>query len=168
MVVRAIGSLPENLRRRIRFAHVGSPGPSPDANSYAAELRRQTAALGLESSVEWRGEVPSARPLLEAVDCLVIASNNEPFSAAMLEALACGTPVLAADSGGARDLIVPPRNGGLFRSGDSTDLARVLRDLLETDALSRFHVEAADCRRFVASAVAEEWGRVYAGLIGEK
>jgi glycosyltransferase involved in cell wall biosynthesis len=43
-----------------------------------------------------------------AIDVLVIPSDNEPFGLVSLEAAACGTPVIAADSGGLAELVRPP------------------------------------------------------------
>jgi glycosyltransferase involved in cell wall biosynthesis len=168
LVLRAIAALPAMSRKNIRFVHIGSEGDSDDSRSYAAELKERTALLGLEGSVEWRGQQPSSQGFLSEIDCLVIASNNEPFSASMLEALASGVPVLAADSGGARDIIAPPRNGWLFKSGDEMDLSRNLELLLHTDALNSVEIELADIRRFSAAHVAGEWTEVYLKLLRSK
>ena len=165
LVLRAIAALPEMVRERVRFSHIGSASSSTDSRNYSDELRGLTKSLNLGASVEWRGEQPSAKNLLNEVDCLVIASRNEPFSAAMLEALASGVPVLAADSGGARDIIDTPRNGWLFRSGDAGYLSRSLSLLLETEAWAGIRIEPEDLTRFSATHVAEQWANVYGNLL---
>jgi glycosyltransferase involved in cell wall biosynthesis len=118
----------------------------------------------LSDRVEWRGEQPSADALLGVIDCLVLPSENEPFSLAMIEALNASVPVLRADSGGAVDVIEPGVNGWLFRSGDATDLTRVLRSLVETDVLAQVRIDREALQRFNAPVVAAQWAEVYARL----
>ena len=162
LVLEALARLPGATRSKLRFEHIGGANDSALTQQYAAELRTRTIALGLDDCVVWRGEQPSSAPFLREIDCLVVASRREPFSVAMLEALQAGVPVLAADSGGAQDILTPPRNGWLFCSGDAGDLARSLTMLAESEALRGVQIELADLARFVAPAVAEQWERIYA------
>jgi glycosyltransferase involved in cell wall biosynthesis len=168
LVLEALAAIPEAARSRIHFAHIGGADGSAASSRYSALLHKRTRELGLEANVTWRGEQASASGFLGEIDCLVISSEGEPFSVAMLEALAAGVPVLAADSGGATDIIVPPRNGWLYRSGDARDLGRRLAALAEGDALRSAGVLPGDIRRFLASSVAAQWSEVYAGLSGVK
>jgi glycosyltransferase involved in cell wall biosynthesis len=161
LVLAALAELPPVVRAKIRFTHIGAAQPSESSRRYAAELRARTGTLGLQDCVEWRGQQASADDLLRASDALVIAADHEPFSVAMLEALAAGVPVLAADSGGATDVIVPPRNGWLFRSGDARDLAARLRLVLEGGALAQVAIDGSAVQRFSATNVAEQWLAVY-------
>lgn len=164
LMVEALAALPATVRERVKFFHVGAPGADADSQRYATELRALTAARGVADRVEWRGEQPSADALLIEIDGLVVASHNEPFSIAVLEALAAGVPVLAADSGGAGDLLVPEKTGWLFRSGDAADLARAIATLAETDALSRTLVSPDAVQKFSAPAIAARWAEIYAAL----
>lgn len=164
LIVDAVGRLPEALRKRVKFLHAGAPGASPEAQRYAADLRARTAAPEFAGMFEWRGEQPSADALLADLDCLIVASHHEPFSIAVLEALAAGVPVLAADTGGAQDLLVPGETGWLFRSGDAAELARAISALLETDALARVKISAETIRPFTAPVIAARWVDVYAAL----
>jgi glycosyltransferase involved in cell wall biosynthesis len=164
LIVEAIAALPGGIRERVRFDHIGGPGGMADAERYAAELRVATAQHGLENVIGWRGEQASSTPLLSESDCLVVASDHEPFSIAVLEALSAGVPVLAADSGGAQDLIVAGRGGWFFRSGDSASLAARIVTLATTDALDRTAITEEMVEPFTAPVVARQWARVYAGL----
>lgn len=161
LILAALSLLPAELRSRTRFAHIGTAPDIRDAQRYAAELRDRSAASSLAGMVEWSGEKPSADELLRRIDCLVVASRNEPFSIAMLEALQVGVPVLAADSGGPPDAIVPGRNGWLFRSGDAADLAQRITMLLEKPRLGEDALEFSQIQRFEAPAVAKQWLHVY-------
>ena len=161
LVLRAIAALPADLRRRVRFPHIG---PDGDDTGYSASLRAMARDAGLADTVLWAGEQPGSASLLGEIDALVVASDNEPFSVAMLEALAAGVPVIASDSGGARDAVTDGA-GKLFRSGDPADLSRMISEL----AGGPSPVPRGDGRaamRFSASAVASEWLCVYRGLLG--
>jgi glycosyltransferase involved in cell wall biosynthesis len=163
-VVEAIASLPENVRTRVRFDHIGAPGGGEDGQRYASDLRALTRSHGLDDRITWRGERVSSDAFLREIDALVVASENEPFSIAVLEALAAGVPVLAADSGGARDLLVAGESGWFFRSGDVSDLARAMQMLAQTDALARVVIRVEQVRLFTAPVVVEKWMSVYAAL----
>jgi len=162
LVLDALHALPPAVQAKFRFIHIGATDGTDSSERYAKALRIQTAALGLTRIVEWLGEQPSAQDFLREMDCLVIPAHREPFSVAMLEALALGVPVLAANSGGARDIIVPARNGWHFTSGDPRELARSLAMLAESDALRTVNLKREDLAPFSAPVVAAEWERVYA------
>jgi glycosyltransferase involved in cell wall biosynthesis len=163
-VIEALAAFPVQIRQKFHFTHIGSGSGTGDSEAYAQELVSQVKAAGLCRAFDWKGEQPSADALLSEIDCLVLPSENEPFSLAMIEALHAGVPVLRADSGGAVDVIEPGVNGWLFRSGDPTDLARVLRSLVETDALAEVQIDQESLRRFSAPVVAAQWAAVYARL----
>jgi glycosyltransferase involved in cell wall biosynthesis len=101
------------------------------------------------------------------IDCLVVASRNEPFSVAMLEALRAAVPVLASRSGGNPDVIVPAVNGWLFEPDDPRDLADRIAGLVETDALQCVHIDPMRLQPFTAPVVAEQWSRIYARVLEE-
>lgn len=162
LVLEALAALPATQRERIRFSQIGAPGDSPEEQRYAADLQAQTRQLGLESCVEWRGQQSSAQALLTEIDCLVVASHNEPFSIAVLEAQAAGVPVLAADSGGASDLLIPNQTGWFFTSGSVPDLSRAIAQLLDESAWSQIHLTPETIRPFTAPVIAERWRQVYA------
>lgn len=162
LLLAALAALPAAQRERIRFSQIGAPGSSPSEQRYAADLRTQTHQLGLEGCVEWRGQQSSAQALLAEIDCLVVASHNEPFSIAVLEAQAAGVPVLAADSGGASDLLVPRRTGWFFQSDSVPALSRAIAQLLEDSAWSQIDLTPETLRPYTAPVIAERWMQVYA------
>lgn len=165
LILRALAELPKPLRDRIRFRHIGGGEDFAASRIYEERLRKETTALALEGTVEWRGAQPSADPLLQEIDVLVVASRYEPCSVAMLEALQRGVPVLAADSGGALDVIHPPTNGWLFRTGNSTSLCHAISRLVEPTARAEGKVDSATLERFLASNVAAQWAAVYTELL---
>ena len=164
LVLEALALLEPAARAKICFRHLGGDNGTEESRLYARELRAQTTARGLDGTVSWLGAQPSSSPFLRETDCLVITSRGEPFSIAMLEALAAGVPVLAADSGGAADILRPPHNGWLFHSGEPATLARVIGLLVGSNAFAGVRIDPEEIRRFSAPVVAEQWARVYAGL----
>lgn len=70
-----------------------------------------------------------------AADVLLAPSRVENLPNTVLEALACGLPVVASEAGGMRDAVRHLGTGWLSKVGDPLDLAEGLRRLLEDDAL---------------------------------
>lgn len=163
-VIEALAALPPGVRERVSFQHIGSPDTTTGSRAYARQLRARTAALGLEGQVSWLGEQPNSDALLASVDCLLVTSQAEPFSIALLESLRAGVPGLGADSGGVVDLVRPGETGWTFRTGDVADLARAITSLVETDALARVRITPETIRSFTAPVLAGQWAVVYAGL----
>jgi glycosyltransferase involved in cell wall biosynthesis len=139
----------------VTFQHIGS---ETDA-AYARELR-----AGSGEGVSWREAEPDATRLLGEIDVIVCASQCEPFSMAMQEALAAGVPVLAAASGGALDLIRPGVTGWLFADGDVTSLTEQLRVLVATRAWERLDRPTLRAAAWDAPRVAARWAEIYSRL----
>lgn len=76
-----------------------------------ADLRRQISRLGLDQHVHFAGFVSDVESVWRDHQLLILPSRREGCSLAMLEALACGRPVLATRVGGVEDWIEPGVNG---------------------------------------------------------
>ena len=74
-----------------------------------AELTGLVAQLGLDEArgVRRFQPPPVVAKLLAGALCAVLASRNEPFGIAAVEAMAVGTPVIATDVGGLREIVTP-------------------------------------------------------------
>jgi glycosyltransferase involved in cell wall biosynthesis len=164
LLLDALLRLSPEIRGRFRFSHIGTDDGSADARVYEEELRAKSKAAGLLGIVEWRGQQSSAAAFLQETDCLVILSHNEPFSMAMLEALQAGVPVLAADSGGARDVVTAVNGGWLFRENDAQHLADRLQALVNDQVLEKTEIDRNGLKRFQADDVGEQWLEVYRKL----
>lgn len=151
--------VPEAIRqlgnRGIVFEHIGAESDA----GYARELRALDS-----SAVQWRPAETDTTRLLQSIDVLVCASDQEPFSMAVQEALAAGVPVLAASGGGCLDLIRPGVNGWLFEPGDAAALAARMREIAETRAWERLDRAAIRSSAWRADEVARRWQAVYAEL----
>ncbi len=105
-----------------------------------------------------------------AADVVAVPSIAENLSNSLLEAMACGTPVLAFDAGGTRDAVTHGENGWLAPAGDAAGLAEGLTALFADQALRRQYGAAA--RRtieaeFEASLQAKRFASLYADLAAE-
>lgn len=155
LVLHALAQLPAARRGEVTFEHVGGGD-----ESYRAELEALAARLGLAERVVFRGAEPGPERLLGAIDALVVASGNEPLSIAMLEALHAGVPVIAADSGGARDVLAEGRGGWLFADSDAAALARAI-----AAARGGADVRPAPLERFTAAVAAADYLQRYRSLL---
>jgi glycosyltransferase involved in cell wall biosynthesis len=104
---------------------------------YAASLPALIGELGLGGRVTMTGQVPDPGPYIERMDILVNASDDEPFGIVLLEGMAREVAVVAIDSGGPREIIEDRRSGLLARSGEPSDLADTLGELLASPELRR-------------------------------
>ncbi|WP_425230354.1 glycosyltransferase [Sphingomonas sp.] len=84
-------------------------GDGPDRAALAA----QATARGVAARVHLLGSVPHAElpRLLQAADVMALASSSEGLANAWVEALACGTPIVIPDAGGAREVVTIPAAG---------------------------------------------------------
>jgi teichuronic acid biosynthesis glycosyltransferase TuaC len=100
----AIGALPALPGATLLIA-----GEGPERSA----LEKQIAALGLGERVRLLGAVPHGDlpGLLAAADVMALASSSEGLANAWVEALACGTPLVISDAGGARERVDRPAAG---------------------------------------------------------
>lgn len=99
--------------------------------SEESKLKQKCRQLGLEGSVEFTGWVsPADLPdVFNSMDIFVNASLSESFGVSVLEASACGLPVIASDTGGLPEVLVNGETGLLFPAGDVKALAEKIRVL---------------------------------------
>jgi glycosyltransferase involved in cell wall biosynthesis len=96
------------------------------------ELESLANRLGIRDHIQFKGRQPYEDiPFwLNAADILCLPSLNEGCPNVVLEALACGTRVVASSVGGVPDLIDAPDKGWLARPADTDDLARCIHSAL--------------------------------------
>ena len=117
---------------------------------------------GLGASVRFIGPLADVAPLMQAADLVVQPSHFEALGLSAIEALACGTPLVASAVGGLLDFVVEGRNGRLCPPQDPPTLAACLRPLLsDADARTRL---AGHARESVLQAFDEQvvFGRMRA------
>lgn len=129
---RVIELLPALIARFPTLHYLVVGGPSPEGDM-SAELRRQVEELGLKSRVSFTGPLPpdKLKLPLSASDVFVLSTRNEGWANVILEAMACGLPVIATDVGGNSEVVTAPSLGQIVPFGDSPALARAIVDALE-------------------------------------
>jgi glycosyltransferase involved in cell wall biosynthesis len=128
----------------------GPPRAQLEDNSEYPGLIRLAEQLQVADRVTITGRVSRARmpALLRSADLLVHVPLYEPFGMVPLEAMACGTPVVAAEGGSDQDAVVDGATGALIPPGRPTLLARRIRELLSSPMLLEgYGIAAADRAR---------------------
>jgi glycosyltransferase involved in cell wall biosynthesis len=158
-----VGGWPEVLRRYpdARLLLVGS-GPEDPA------LRAQVDAAGLAGSVVFAGMRSDVPEVLRASDVVVLPSiYGENLPTVLMEAGACGRPVVASDVGGISDIVVDGETGVLVPPGDDARVAAAVLRLLDDPALG-VRMGQAGRRRIEQHFDARGWARnlhdLYAGV----
>jgi glycosyltransferase involved in cell wall biosynthesis len=134
------------------------------------ELERQVSRPVPRRDVTFTGVVSDVPSLVRAMDIAVIPSEAEGMSNAMLEAMACGLPVVATDVGGAREVVGSDGKAGVVvPAGSSGALADAMAGLAasaglrnEIGAAARALIEG----RYDIRRVAAQYLSLYAELAG--
>jgi glycosyltransferase involved in cell wall biosynthesis len=112
-------------------AHLVFVGDGP----MRAELETGASSAGISHSVHFAGICPDVAPVYRDLDVFALPSLSEGTSISILEALASGTPVVAAAVGGNVDLLAG-KCGVLVPSGDEQALAIAILRVLDDPAFS--------------------------------
>ncbi|MDT0507945.1 glycosyltransferase [Novosphingobium sp. MMS21-SN21R] len=149
LAIRALTSLPEDVR--LAIAGTGAE---------EASLKALAAELGLSSRVHFLGAVEHdlLPQLLCAADVMVLPSEREGLANAWIEAIACGTPVVIPDVGGARE-VVQNTSAGRLAKRTPEDIAAAIVEIL-ANAPSQ-QVVAMNAERFSWDANAAALAAIY-------
>lgn len=138
-LVRACGA----LRNKARLVIVGGSDPGKADGLERRRVEGIVEAMGLGEQTQFVGQVGHDRlPLYYgAADVCVVPSHYEPFGLVAIEAMACGTPVIASAVGGLVSTVVPETTGLLVPPQDvpalSAAIDRVLSDPQWADQLGK-------------------------------
>ena len=97
-------------------------------------LKSLASRLGVSDRVHWAGVVPQAelRWWYSAADVLTLCSSREGWANVLLEAMACGTPVIATDIWGTSEVVSSEAAGRLMERRDARALADAWQDLMSS------------------------------------
>lgn len=117
-------------------------GAGPDA----AHLAAAAQDFGVADRVHLAGRVPQAdlAAYFTAAEVSVLASAREGWPNVLLESMACGTPVVATDVGGVREIVTSPAAGTVVADQTSQALAAAISEILAAlpdRAETRAHAE---------------------------
>ena len=112
--------------------------------SQEASLRMLAHELGLENDIDFLGFARNPYPYMRAADILVQSSRWEGFGIALVEAMACGTPVVSTDCpSGPREILADGKFGKLVQPQDPDGLADAILKTLERPLAAELLVERA-------------------------
>jgi D-inositol-3-phosphate glycosyltransferase len=140
-VVRGFARFAKGFAGKSRLLIVGgnAPDPDPRATPEIARLSRIAAEEGVAGRVTFTGSRSRAalRLYYSAADVFVTTPWYEPFGITPLEAMACGTPVIASCVGGLKFSVVDGETGFLVPPKNPEALAERLAALLSSSDLTR-------------------------------
>jgi D-inositol-3-phosphate glycosyltransferase len=149
-------------------------GGDPDHIDENVELQRLHALrdnLGIGDLVTFLGarDQDTLPYYYSAAEMVVMPSDYESFGMVALEAMACGTPVIASDVGGLAFLVKEGRTGYRVPARDPAALANRIIQLLDDDALRRVIGYRASCwaESYAWSNIADQIEAVYDSLLRE-
>jgi glycosyltransferase involved in cell wall biosynthesis len=118
----------------VDFVIVGSD--QTRKRKYRAHLESIVKELEFGNRIHFVDWVDDLAGFLRSIEVFVSASRSESFGLAILESMACGTPVVATRTEGAQELIGDEKAGLLVNIGDSAALANAIARLLEDPVLA--------------------------------
>lgn len=155
------------VRERVPEARLVLVGDGP----LRSELEQIVVRLGLDSRVIFAGNRPDVAAYMQASDMFVLPSEWEGLSIALLEAMACGLPVLVSDCDGNRELVTDGLDGMVFPRGDEKVLAQKIETLLLdttwAQRLARAAVEKVQSQ-FRLESVAARYLELYETVVGAR
>jgi glycosyltransferase involved in cell wall biosynthesis/GT2 family glycosyltransferase len=113
----------------VNFVFVGAP--LPGNKGYQGKMEKLAEDLGLKDTVKFVGQKENVLDYLSAFDIFVLPSLWEGMSRVILEAMACGKPVIATSVGGTPEIIESGKSGILVPPENSSALLKVIIEALE-------------------------------------
>jgi glycosyltransferase involved in cell wall biosynthesis len=120
---------------------------NPDPANPSSVSREEIEAWIRRPGITWLGHIDNIVSLWRACHIAVLPSHREGLPGALMEAAACGRPLIATDAPGCREIVRNGQTGLLVPIEDSTALAQAIVRLAESPHLRARYGEAA--RRLV-------------------
>lgn len=133
------------------------------------DLEQQVAELDIGKLVEFASAADDVPRLMRRINLFVLPSINEGISNTILEAMACGLPVVAGRVGGNPELIVEEETGVLYDAHSDDELAAALTRYVSDEGLRERHGQAGRIRAlngFSLDAMVAGYLRVYEECLG--
>lgn len=127
-----------NARETKPLLHIYGDGPLRD------DLKKLAFELGIADSVEFFGTVPNTTipDVLSSFDVFVNCSKQESFGVAVVEAMACGVPVVVTDTPGYREIVDNDISGIVLKDRTPQTMANAINQLLDNKELANRYKEA--------------------------
>ena len=156
------------LRERLPAATVYFVGDfEPERDAYARRCRKAMNRLGLNDVFEFVGYSDEVGDWYRAADVGLIASRREGMARCMIEALACGTPVVSFDVCSAREILEEHDCGRVAPQGDYRQLVHHIEELAaSTQERQRLGKNGENTARqlFDPASIVEQYEQLYREL----
>jgi len=129
-----------------------------------ASLQRLSRQLGIAEQIDFTGALPAnrVRAEMELADAFALASNHETFGVVIIEALACGLPIVSTASGGP-DHLIDTDNGVLVPCRDVAALRDALQAMRgQASRYDRRAIRAEVIRQYGPDAFARQFAAIIA------
>jgi len=114
-----------------------------DIDNCEEDLRTYVKSACLEDYVRFTGLIRNVPEYLQASDIFVFPTENEAFGASLVEAMACGLPVITTPVGAIKDIVIDRETGLLVQPGHSKQLYQSVELLLSNNELASHLSQAA-------------------------
>ena len=118
---------------KARFLLIGGTYPDNPTSISEAELNAAERA----GIIEWCGHQTDVLTFLQDATIYCLASYREGLPKSLLEAAACGLPLVTTDTPGCREVVSDGENGLLVPAADASALARAISRLIESPSLAK-------------------------------
>lgn len=138
---------------------------------YLSQMKINLEKQVLENKVKLLGYRDDIEVINAAGDIFVLPTLHETLSLALLEASQSKLPLIASNTGGVPEIVIPGLNGLLVEPGSSSQIEEAIRKLVEDPKLRRTFGEAAYERllkEFDSSKIVESIDNVYLELLHRK
>ena len=156
------------IRKKILNLCLYVAGSGPEEN----KLKELVKELNIEENVNFLGYVSEIEKYsyYKSADVCVFPSIYEPFGIVLLEAMACGKPVVASNVGGIPFVVEEGKTGLLFESGNVEDLADKIMTILKNEELREKMGEAGRerAKEVTWDKIAERTVEVYKEILKGK
>ena len=133
--IRILSLINSDIRPEIRIvADRGYPG-------YDAKLFALASGLGVKVKIQQNITDEGLRELYRGAKAVICCQRREPYGLVPLEAMACGSPVLAINEGGFADNIINGKTGLLFPGTAETGAESLLKILAESEEITKMKAE---------------------------
>ena len=156
---RVIAAMPEILKKFPDCVYLVVGGPSAEGD-WTDKLKQLVADGNLSHAVRFLGPLAPEKlsVVLSAADVFVLSTRNEGWANVLLEAMACGLPVVATDVGGNKEVVCRQELGEIVPFDDHTALVKAIAESLGRTWDKRLIREYAE---------ANTWGNRVSTLVGE-
>lgn len=132
-----------------------------------AELKSLARELGVETQVHFLGFRRDVYRLCSTAELFLFASYQEGLPVAVMEAMACGLPIVASSIRGNIDLIDPGKGGYLVAPDDAEGFADAIRVILsdreKLEQMKQYNLEKV--RAYSIDAVTEQMAELYRSVM---